>query len=224
MLNAKCYPLSAKKGQAIAEILIGFAVVIIIVGSAIVALELMLKSNSGSQNTQSSSLLGQEYVDAVKVVAEGDWHAVYDLTTKGATSTYYVTASGTQYVIRSGTATTTSGTVTYTRYFSVENVSRSDGENIDATYTPGSCPPEPCYDDPSTQKITVYVQWTLGGKIQTASNVMYLTRWRNKAFNQSDWNAGSGQDGPLSTPDNAFSTSSNINVSSSTGSIILQGF
>jgi len=98
----------------------------------------------------------------------------------------------------------------YTRYFSVENVCRTNDSSSTIVATCGGGNIE----DPATQKVTVYVRWPEGTnqpRIAELTLSDYFTRWQNVAFHQTDWSGGSGFDGPvkdLST--NRYSTSSNI--------------
>ena len=77
-------------------------------------------------------------------------------------------------------------------------------------------------EDPSTQKITVTVQWpgtgTNVGQIQLTD---YLTRWQNQVFQQTDWLGGSGQTGPITTPNSQYDSATSI--SNPAGSIRIQG-
>lgn len=223
MEKKKYIPVSAQNfstkssGQAITEVIIGLTISAIIVAVVGGAIALILRSNQENIQFQTASLLAQEYADNLQAIAEGNWLTVYNLSPKGTTSTYRVATSGAQYVIQSGTGTLTIDDIQYTRYFSIENVSRdSVTNNIEGTYSSAN-------DDPSTQKVTAYVEWTRQEARRQISVVKYLARWQNKVTRQTDWGGGSGQEGPLMSSDNRFSTSTNIS-SSSTGSIILEGY
>ncbi len=98
----------------------------------------------------------------------------------------------------------------YTRYFYVDNVGRSGSDVLQSSG--GS-------DDPSTKKITVVYGW-LGGP--TSSFSTYLSRFANRAFIQTDWSGGPGQNGPATTTNSKFSTSTGINYSTTTGSIMIE--
>lgn len=88
----------------------------------------------------------------------------------------------------------------YTRYFYVSNVNRDGSGNIAASGT----------DDPSTQQITAVTTRADGGVTQFSE---YLTRSSNAVFTQSSWSGGSGQDGPITSPTNTYSTSTSIVLS-----------
>jgi prepilin-type N-terminal cleavage/methylation domain-containing protein len=101
----------------------------------------------------------------------------------------------------------------FTRYFNIENVSRDS--NGDIVTSGGN-------NDPSTQKITVYIEWpTTSGDTGQVSVVDYVTRWANRVFNQSDWSGGSGQTGVITEPNNRFDNATSI--SNPAGSIRIEG-
>lgn len=202
-----------KAGQALIEILIGLSIVGILVGAATAAVIVALRSNLESKNFQTASALSQKILDDVKTVAEADWHNIYNLN-KGSSVHYYIAASGTALaVFPPGVTTTTVGNITYTRFFSIENVNRDDSGNIAAS---GGA------EDPSTQKIVSHTQWPSAGKTSEAALTVYLTRWRNLISQQTDWSGGPGQEGPISEFNQKFASSTGIDYSSSTGSIIIQ--
>ncbi len=97
----------------------------------------------------------------------------------------------------------------YTRYFYLDAVGR---DVSDALLSSGGT------NDPSTKKLSVVYGW-LNGPTSTFS--MYLTRFRNNVFDQTDWSGGSGQEGPATTTNSSFSTSTKIYHSTTTGSIII---
>jgi type II secretory pathway pseudopilin PulG len=205
---------SRKKGQALIEILIGLFVAGILISAATAAVVMALRSNLETKNFQTASALGQKLIDDVKTVAEADWHDIYNLA-KGSGTQYFVAASGTALVILPGTATTTVSNITYTQFFSIENVKRLSGSISD---DPSAT------DDPSTQKIVSHVQWPSAGRTPEVVLAVYLTRWRNLISQQTDWSGGSGQEGPISEFNQKFASSSGIDYSLGAGSIIIQGF
>lgn len=203
-----------RRGQALIEILIGLAVGGILIGGATAAVVAILRSNMESKNFQTASSLSQELIDDAKTLAEADWHNVYNLS-KGPGTQYYVAASGTVLAVFPGATTTLAGNVAYAKFFSIENVSRLAG---DISVSPSAV------DDPSTQKITSHVQWLSAGKTLEVPITVYLTRWRNAISRQTDWSGGSSQAEPIIEFGNQFASSTNIDYSSSSGSIIIQGF
>ncbi len=95
----------------------------------------------------------------------------------------------------------------FTRNFQVADVYR-DENNSDKiiTGTGGTL-------DPSTKRITIEYGWP-GSQLKTFS--AYLTRYRNKSFVQTSWQAGASST-YTSTTANWFTTSSGVSYSTSTG-------
>ncbi|MBI4034140.1 MAG: LamG domain-containing protein [Candidatus Brennerbacteria bacterium] len=101
----------------------------------------------------------------------------------------------------------------FTRYFQVENVNRDSGGSI--VSSGGN-------EDPSTQKVTAYVEWPgASGAVGQVKVVDYVTRWANRIFNQSDWSGGSGQTGVITSPNNRYDNATS--VSNPLGSIRIEG-
>lgn len=107
----------------------------------------------------------------------------------------------------------------FTRYFSIEDTCRSStaSTTVDTSPCDGGY-----FEDPSTQKVTAVVRWPTTQTIAELRLVEFLTRWKNEVFHQQDWSGGSGQDGPISVPNNRFASSTNIDVDSQ-GVIKIQG-
>lgn len=99
----------------------------------------------------------------------------------------------------------------FTRSFQVSEVYRdtNDSDKI-IEGTSGS-------HDPSTKKITIEYGWP-GSQLKSFS--AYFTRYKNKSFVQSSWQSGPGT-AYTTTTASWFTTSSNINYSTSTGIRIL---
>ncbi len=98
----------------------------------------------------------------------------------------------------------------YTRYFYIDNVGRDASGNI---LSSGGT------NDPSTKKLTAVYGWPNG---PTNSFSTYLTRFQNNVFDQTDWSGGPGQEGPATTTNSRFSTSTSIYYATTTGSIMIQ--
>jgi hypothetical protein len=98
----------------------------------------------------------------------------------------------------------------YTRYFYVNDVGRDANGNIQSS---GGT------NDPSTKKVTVVYGWAGGS---TSSFSTYLTRFKDNVFDQTDWSGGPGQNGPATTTNNMFSTSTQMDYSTTTGSIMIK--
>lgn len=214
-------------GQSLTEILVALGIGAILIGAATGAIVLSLRSSLDIRTTQVATSLAQAYLDNAKALAESDWQKIYSpAAAKGSSSQFYLSAATSTYSILAGTTSTVAEGRTFTRYFSIENVSRdSCGVGSITTATTTSCAMQAgsayVADDPSTQKITVTVSWE-GGRSVTATQ--YVSRTRNKVFIQTDWSGGSGQEGSITEANNKFATSTSINYSTSTGSIVIQGF
>ncbi len=101
----------------------------------------------------------------------------------------------------------------FTRYLSVENVNRDSGGSIVAT---GGT------EDPSTQKVTATVSWSqFGGSPQIQASE-FLTRSKNEITQFSNWNGGSGAEGPVTSPNTGYSSQTKIDASTTPGSIQIQ--
>ena len=119
------------------------------------------------------------------------------------------TSSPGSLVVQSGTEHITLDGFEFTRYFYIENVNRDAGGNIAVSGT----------DDPSTQKATVVVSYNISGSDRTITETLYLTRWRNSVFRQTDWSGGSGQAGPITGANNKFDSSINVDYTTTPGVI-----
>ncbi len=196
--------LKSNKGQSLAELLVGIAIVTIIIASIVGAVILVLRSNLQATTTRTAAALGEEMTNGVRSVAEGKWSDLYNVSSKGPSTTYRLTTSGTTLLIVSGSEDIVVNNVTYTRFFSVENVNRDTVGNIAASGT----------EDPSTQKITATVRWQLGGKTADLNTSEYLTRFRNEVTRFTDWSGSSTIPGPITTTDNNYFSVSGLNTTS----------
>lgn len=203
------------QGQALIEILIGLSISGILIGSAAMAVSVTLRSSANSKYYQTASSLNQKLIGDIKIVAEADWHNIYDKN-KGTEDKYHIKSNGSQLNIIVGSTSTIIDGVDYTQSFLINNVSRYNGNISDE---PGSV------DDPSTQKIIARTQWTIAGQPTEVILTAYLTRWKNQVSQQSDWSGGSDEIRPaIKEFDNKFATSSNIDFSSIPGKIKISGF
>jgi len=219
--------LKTTRGQSLVEIMIAVGIAAILLGGATAAIIPILRSNLETRNVQITNLLAQEYLDNLESLAESDWHLIYNPpSSKGPSSQFYLRATTTTFEIISGTTSTVVEGRTFTRYFSIENVNRDlCGAGDITTNASTTCTSGPgavgVTDDPSTQKITVSISWP---ENRSLSKIQYLTRSVNRVFRQTDWSGGPGQEGPITTENNLFTSSDGINYSSTTGSIKIQGF
>ncbi|MBI2025117.1 MAG: prepilin-type N-terminal cleavage/methylation domain-containing protein [Candidatus Harrisonbacteria bacterium] len=203
------------RGQSLIEILIGVMIGAILVGGAAVTIAITLRSNLQNKNIQTASSLGQELLDKVTVFTEADWHNLYDVAKSPAQ--YYLGISGQGFSASSGSEIVTLDNKEFTRYFTVENVSRDAGGNIEAIYSPSN-------DDPSTQKVIVTITWNETEETAEVNLDKFLTRSRNLIYRQTDWSGGGGQEGPIISVNNLYSSSNLINDTEIPGSIKVTGF
>lgn len=164
-----------------------------------------LRVNSTATRTQVASALGRDLLESVRIVAEANWPTIGLLATSSANKFYLANASS-PFTVATGTQNVVVGTTTYSRYFFVEEVKRSNGNITTGAGT----------NDPSTRKVTVVYGWP---SAPTSTIGSYIARSRTNIYWQTDWSMGGGQDGPASTTNNRFATSSNINYATTTGSI-----
>ena len=198
-------------GQSLVEILIGIAIGAILIGGAAATIALTLRSNVQNKNIQIATSLAQEILDKTAVFSEANWRNIYDLS-KSPTQ-YYLTASGAAFSVMTGSEAVVVDAINFARYFVVENVSRDSGGSI---VTSGGT------DDPSTQKIIAYATWTEVGETAEVKLQKYITRSRNLVYRQTDWAAGSGQAGPITTVNNRFDTANaELDYTTTPGSIFV---
>jgi len=215
------------RGQSLVEIIIAIAIGAILLGGGTAAIVPILRSNTEIKNAQTAASLAQQHLDSLSAMAESSWHIIYTPPAgKGPSSQFHLRATSTTYQIISGTTSTVMEGRTFTRYFSIENVSRDFcGAGDITTNTTTGCTSGPgtvgVADDPSTQKITAIVGWP---ENRSLSKIQYLTRSVNRVFRQTDWSGGPNQEGPITSENERFATSTGIDAASTPGSIKLQEF
>lgn len=195
-----------REGQSLAEVLVAVAVGTILVVAAVTIIAPMLRGSTTLSNTQVAVAFGKELLENARVWSETDWHNIASVAT--SSTFYYFSSTSTPFVVATGTEYIAVATTTYLRYFYLEDVGRDAAGAIAAG---GSY-------DPSTKKATVVYGWTSG---PTSTMSSYFTRFRARVFEQTDWSGGAGVEGPVSSTGNRYATSSGINVSTTTGSIII---
>jgi hypothetical protein len=197
-----------EKGELLLEILIvtTIAVAVIMLGAQIASVSLRGTRASGERAKAVS--LSSETFDAVRAASTEKWQNLTNLTHGG--THYQALQSGGKWALSAGDETVTIDGVGYTRFFTVDDVSR-DGttRDIQTSYVSAD-------NDPSTQYVTVTVTWGSG---QSVTSSEYQTRWRNKACTQTAWSASGA--GPSSCPSTNFGSQTNIDATSVPGSIKL---
>lgn len=198
---------SGVTGQSLIEILIATVVGVIMVLAATTLIAPALRSNTQVNRIQVAAALGKELLENVRVFAEANWYNISSLSTSSANQ--YHLSSSSPFMSIVGIESVVVSTTTYTRYFYVDEVMRDSGGSIVSV---GGT------NDLSTKKVSVAYYWPQG---TTTAVSTYLTRTRNEVFIQTDWSAGPGQEGPVSSTNSRFSTSSNIHYTTTTGSILI---
>jgi len=182
------------------EILVAVAVGSILIGGSATLMAVSLRNyRMVKQKLVANGLVHQE-AEIIQALGRGNWHTIYDLDKD---TDYYTTASSSTWVINSGQEVDTVGEVPYKRYFQISNVNRDGSGDIVDTGD----------DDPSTQKITVFLEYG-DNYARSSSLLFYLTRSEdNHTFTQTDWSGGSGQTDPVPNPSNKYDSASNIDDS-----------
>ena len=201
-------------GQSLIELVIGVAIGAILVGGAAATIALTLRSNVQNKNIQIATGLAQETVDQATVFGEARWRNIHDLTKSPDQWRIATTSQGT-FSTSTGSQEIELDNITFTRYFTVENVMR---DSSGAIVTSGGT------DDPSTQKISIFVTWLEAGQTSEVKLEKYLTRSRNLIYRQIDWSGGNNQQGPITTVNNRFASSTEIDYSTMPGSVFVEDF
>ena len=202
-------------GQILVEIIIVSLIVIFISLSVTQIISSSLKGVSKSKDQNSGVFLARESAEAVKAISKEDWHNISNLATSSANK-YFPLISGGKWTASAGTENISLNSLTYNRYFYVDDVYRSTSTG-DIVSSGG-------YYDPSTAKINIVVNWTdKDGAGQSFSQVVYFSRILNQTYGQTDWSGGSVGEAVVTGATTTFATSSNIDYTVTAGSIQLTG-
>lgn len=169
---------SFSRGSLLLELLIVISLIAVILSFSSNAMFLSMKGNKIIGDKDTASALASEALESVRSVTEEDYYKIYN-TTK-ASQHYYLSSTITpgKWVLTSGDESVPMNGVSYIRYIIIDNVSRdSVTRNIQPVYSLND-------DDPSTQKVTVFVTWPNGGIYSTSD---YFFRWKNKVCDQPGW-------------------------------------
>src|SRR3989344_937137 len=204
-------------GQSLLEVMIAIAIGALLLGVATISVNFMLRSKVVTKHHAIAAPLAQELLDNVASIGEARWLVLYNIPIKGDDILYYLTESSTSFSILPGSETIIKDGISYARSFSINNVSRDGMNNVISEGGGG-------INDPSTQKITVKVSWTLSDKISFITLNKFITRWKNFSFGQTDWSGGGGAIGPFRSDRGTHrygAASSAIDTTSNPGSIQL---
>lgn len=182
--------MSGLKGQLLLEVLVvlGVAVTVIALGAQIVTVS--LQGSKGASEKDVALALLEETFEAVRNAATEKWQNLYGLT-KGATAYYPQKLAG-RWVLTLGTESLVINDITYTRSFTVQNVCRNTTTKditgiTDSNGSTTTCTTNGGNDDPSTQRLTVNINWP---NAETLTSNEYVERWRNKICPQTSWTTG----------------------------------
>lgn len=195
-------------GYSLMEILVSLGIGVILIGGTITVVQVALRNVQASREANQARILAQETMEILRTTAQGSWHSIFNLTKN---SNFRLTQVGATWSISAGTETGTINNIRFERFFQISNVNRDGTGNI---VTTGGT------DDPNTQRIIVTVRY--GPNLYRTYNFpFFITRFRaNRVFHQTDWSGGGGFVGPITTANNRFDTSTNINFTT-TGQISL---
>jgi len=198
---------SSKSGQSVFEVLIAVAIATLIIGSAVTATIITLRSGSGGANSQKAYAIANETINNVRSYAEASWSDLYSppplndpnegkdgidqyhLSVVSTTTEYTVLgiATGTENIVF--TSTSTGENITYTSWFTIQDVNRTADNWIGSGFR-----------DPTTLKITANVSWTVGGTANTIDLATYASKIRSRSVSFDDWGGSSGVTTPVTGP------------------------
>ncbi|MDD5710880.1 MAG: hypothetical protein PHV43_02145 [Candidatus Colwellbacteria bacterium] len=207
---------SEERGQSLFEILVAVSVTAVVIGSAVTAMVVSLRSGQTSTQAQKGYAILQETLSMARAYAESDWPTFYNFSPDGENG-----AVGQEFYLLGTVATTTPSTlsvelgtttaslfeddemVVYTMWFTIENMYRDRDSNA-ATTTSSS----ETRKDPSTLRVTAYVTWDVNGETKEVSLSQQMSRIRNNPLKFSQWDS-----------DDYTSISENMSISSDGGSL-----
>lgn len=201
---------SSRAGQSFVELLIAIALgAIFMVGTSVIIISSVGESSQATK-VQTGAMDAQGLLNNVRVWSEGSWNNILALAT-GSSYQYYLITSSSPYTATSGIQSFILGTTTYTDYFYISDGYRS-GSGIPTTTPSGNS------YDPSTKLISVIYGWS-GGTTTTVN--MYITRNGDVGLEQTDWSGGPSSTIVATSAGNQFASSTNIDYTTSTGSLYL---
>ncbi len=203
---------TSRCGQSIAELLLALAIGAIFMVATMTVVIPALRENGQTENIQQSATIAQDLLGNVRVWSESGWNNITALAT-GTTHQYYLITSSSPYMATSGIQSIVVGTTTYIRSFYLSDVYRTSGGGI------ASSPDGNTYD-PSTKQVSVVYDWAHG---VTSTMSAYLTRNGDAVTDQTDWSGGPNPESIATSAGSQFASSSNINYSSTVGSIFVFG-
>ncbi len=166
-------------GQSLMELIIAVGLGVSIILGGIGAVSLYLRVSSQDIPYQKANFLVREIIDEISVTAGGNWEKIAN-----ATSSSYLSASSSGFIVQTGQENKTLDNTNYSRYFYASSVCRDASDNIVDCSAPGSI------NDPSTKKITTIVEWVYRGSSTNVSLEKYITKTSNEVLFQNNWVGG----------------------------------
>lgn len=206
-----------QKGSLLIEALISIAIVSIILTIGAQIILASLKSDKLSSEKNIALGLAEEAFEAMNNIAMENWQNIYkppggagnEVTSKGAANHFYPQKVDGRWALTSGDNQASVDGINFVVYVNIDNVSRDAiTRDIESAYNSSN-------DDPSTQKISVFVTKVGGEQISLND---YISRWRNEVCAQTDWSGG--VTGATSTCPTSFYGSNN-NINTAAGSLEL---
>ena len=198
---------SSTKGQSLFEVIVAVGVAAIIIGSAATVMVVSMRAGKSSVENQKGYAVAQNVLSTARSYAESDWSTFYN--NAGLNQQFYFlegtsTPTSTPLTINTGTTTVSlfenEATMTYTAWFTIDNIYR-DSNNAATLSSSGTV------EDPSTLRVTAYVDWSVGGGTKEVSMSQQISRTRSDIIQFSQWGEGDA------------TTTGNVSVTSDGGSI-----
>ncbi|MEK7094461.1 MAG: prepilin-type N-terminal cleavage/methylation domain-containing protein [Patescibacteria group bacterium] len=200
-----------RSGQSLAEVLVATTITAILVVAAVALISPVIRNDKYVGKLGTSTALSRELLENVKTFTASNWHNISDRATSSLNK-YYLITNTSPFQVTSGSSTVIVASTTYTTYFYVDEARRDiTTKNVTTTLINSTI-------DPATLIVTVVTTFP-DNQSSTVSQI--LTRFQNSVFIQSDWSGGEGAPPTTSSSINQFVTGSNINTTSTPGSIIL---
>lgn len=197
---------SLRAGQTLIDVLIASGLGAILLVGALAVLAPALRGSSAAERAQEGSIAARGLLDGVRSLAASNWSTIANLT-PGAP--YYLTYSSTSTTVVAGIDSSMATSTGLLKSFSTAAVRR----NSSGAYVSSGG-----YVDSST--LSIAVAYSAPG-VATKTVSTFITRSQSRATIQTDWSGGSGFTTATTTPVSVFASSTGINVSTTTGSFIL---
>lgn len=101
VVSRQSFVVSQRNGQSLIEVIIGLGIGAVLIGAGAFAIATMLRSSLATEKYAAASAFSQELMDAVRSYTAGGWQNLYGLT-KGSSTTYFLSATGSSYMVVNG--------------------------------------------------------------------------------------------------------------------------